>query len=129
MINGEQAIRMPPKGKNILQFQNHHMQMPVPFVIYADFDAFTEKVTGCEPCGDKSYKVVGCYNDNYTKPVKIYRGEDSINKFMQQMLLEVQYCQKIISTKFKKPLNMTNEEEQEFETAVECHISLSIRPS
>ena len=24
---------------------------------------------------------------------------------------------------------MTNEEEQEFETAVECHISLSIRPS
>ena len=35
--------------------------------------------------------------------MKIYRGEDSINKFMQQMLSEVQYCQKIISTKFKKP--------------------------
>ena len=27
-----------------------------------------------------------------------------------------------MSTKFKKPLNMTNEEEQEFETAAECHI-------
>lgn len=36
-INGEQAIMMPEKGKNILQFKNHHRQMPVPFVIYVDF--------------------------------------------------------------------------------------------
>ena len=54
--------------------------------------------------------------------MKIYRGEDSFNKLMQQMLSEVQYCQTIISTKFKKLLNMTNEEEQEFEPAAECHI-------
>lgn len=42
VINGEQAIRMPEKGKNILQFKNHHKQMKVPFVIYADFEAITE---------------------------------------------------------------------------------------
>ena len=54
--------------------------------------------------------------------MKIYRGEDSINKFMKQMLLVVQYRQEIISTNFKKPLNMTYEEEQMFKTAVECHI-------
>ena len=110
--------------------------MPAPFVIYADFEAITEKVEGCQASGAKSctdkyqkhtgcsngYKVVCCYNDKYTKPVKIYRGEDSINTFMQQMLSEVQYCQKIIRTKFKKPLNMTNEEEQMFKAAVECHI-------
>ena len=110
--------------------------MPAPFVIYADFEAITGKVQGCQPSGAKSYtekyqkhtgcsygyKVVCCFYDKYTKPVKIYRWEDSINKFMQQMLSEVQYCQKIISTKFKTPLNMTNEEEQMFKTAVECHI-------
>lgn len=28
VINGGQAIRMPQKGKNTLQFQNHHRQMP-----------------------------------------------------------------------------------------------------
>ena len=28
VINGEQAIRMPQKGKNTLQYQNHHRQMP-----------------------------------------------------------------------------------------------------
>ena len=83
VINGEQAIRMPQKGKNILQLQNHHKQMPVPLVIYADFEAITEKVQGCQPSTSKSYsdkyqkhtgcsygyKVVCCYHDTYTKGV------------------------------------------------------------
>ena len=47
VINGEQAIRMhTKKGNNISQFQNYHKQMLVPFVIYADFEAITEKETG-----------------------------------------------------------------------------------
>ena len=37
MINGKQAINMPKKGENILRFNNFHKQLPVPFVIYADF--------------------------------------------------------------------------------------------
>ena len=49
IINGEQAIRIPEKGKNTLKFQNHHKQMSVPFVIYADFEAITEKIQGCQP--------------------------------------------------------------------------------
>lgn len=49
VINGEQAIRMPKEGNNILQFKNLHRQMPVPFVTYADFEAITEKIDGCLP--------------------------------------------------------------------------------
>ena len=96
MISGEQAISMPKKKNNILQFQNYHKQMLVPFVINADFEAITEKVQGCQPNSTKSYtekyqkhtgcsygyKVVCCYDDAYTKPVRVYRGEDSIKKFM-----------------------------------------------
>ena len=41
---------------------------------------------------------------------------------MEKMLSEAQYCQKIISTKFKKPLMMPDDDEQEFKTAEECHI-------
>ena len=33
VVNGKQAIRMPKKGENILQFKNHQKQMPAPFVI------------------------------------------------------------------------------------------------
>ena len=36
------------QGENILKFNNFHKQFPVPFVIYADFEAITEKVQGCE---------------------------------------------------------------------------------
>ena len=135
VINGEQAIRM-PKEVSMVQFKNHHKQMPVPFVIYADFETITEKVSGCQLDDAKSYtdkyqkhtgcsygyRVVCCYDDAYSEPAQIYRGEDSIKTFMEQMLSEVQYCQKIISTKFNKPLQMTDEDEQQYKAAEECHI-------
>ena len=47
-INGAQAINMSKQGENILKFNNFHKQLPVPFVIYADFEAITKKVQGCE---------------------------------------------------------------------------------
>ena len=136
VINGEQAVRMPQKGNNTLQFQNYHKQMLVPFVIYADFEAFIEKIQGCQPNNTQSYtelyqkytgcsygyKVVCCYNDKYTKPVQIHRGEKPIKTFMQEKVKEVQYCQKISATKFKKPLKMSDEDEQHFQEAKECHI-------
>ena len=81
-INGKQAINMPEKGDKVY-FKNHHKQLPVPFVIYADFEALTEKIQGCQPNNEKSYteayqkhtdcgngyKVVCCYDDKYSKPV------------------------------------------------------------
>ena len=81
-------------------------QLSVPFVIYADFEAITEKVDSCQPNNEKSYteayqnhkdcgygyKVVCCYDDKYSKPVQIYRGENAIYKFMENMLEEVNWC-------------------------------------
>ena len=42
-VNGTQAIKMPDKNNNILKFNNFHKQLPVPFVIYADFEAINHK--------------------------------------------------------------------------------------
>ena len=47
-INGVQAINMPKQGENVLKFNNFHKQLPVLFVIYADFEAITKKVQGCK---------------------------------------------------------------------------------
>ena len=72
VINGKQAIEMPKKGKNILR--------------YADLDAITEKVRGCQPKDNKlftesyqkhtdcvyGYKVVCFCDEIYSKPVQIY---------------------------------------------------------
>ena len=96
---------------NFIQFSQ-----PEPFVIYADFEAITETVYGCHPDDAKSYtdkyqkhtgcsygyKLVCCYDDKYSKRVKIYRGENSISYFMLDMLSKVEYCQKMIATDFQK---------------------------
>ena len=135
-VNGTQAIKMPDKDKNILKFNNFHKQQAVPFVIYADFEAITEKISGCKPNNDKSYteayqkhtdcgygyKVVCCYDDKHTKPVQIYRGEKAVYKFMEAMLEEVKYCKKTMKKCFNKPLKMTNDDVDKFEKATKCHI-------
>ena len=90
---------MPEQGDNILKFNNFHKQLPVPFLIYADFEAITKKVQGCkqseemkkdkdrrsytevyqthEDCG-YGYKVVCCYKKKYSKPIQTYRGENAV---------------------------------------------------
>ena len=135
-VNGTQAIKMPNKDNNILKFNNFHKQQPVPFVIYADFEAITEKIHGCQQKGNKSYteayqrhtdcgygyKVVCCYDDKYTKPIQLYRGEKAVYKFMENILEEVKYCKRVMKKYFNKPLRMTEENEQEFKKATTCHI-------
>ena len=134
-INGEQAIRMPEEGENVT-FRNHHKQLPAPFVIYADFEAITEKVNSCQPSDKKSYtearqkhtdcgygyKVVCCYDDEFSKPVQVFRGENAVYKFMENMLEEVDWCKQTMEKHFNKPLVMTKENEADFQKATKCHI-------
>lgn len=77
MINGKQAIKILDKDYNILKFNN---------LIYADFEAITVKPNNKSyaetyqkhtDCG-YGYKVVCCYDDKYSKPVQIYRGENTL---------------------------------------------------
>ena len=122
-INGKQSIEMPEPGSTIT-FTNYRRQLPAPFVIYADFEAITEKVS--EKAQQKSsteqyqkhtdcgygYKVVCCYDDKFSKPIKVFRGEKAVHKFMKDMLVEVKYCQKVVKTHFIKHLEITDEDEE-----------------
>ena len=86
---------MPEKGNNA----------PFTFLIYADFEAITEKVHKCVPdnyesyteayqkhidCGH-GYREVCCYDDKYSQPVQIYRGENAVYKIMEKIIKEVDY--------------------------------------
>ena len=135
LINGTQAIKMPVAGSKIY-FKNHKTMLPAPFVIYADFEAITEKIDGCQPSDGKSYtstyqshkacgygyKLVCRYDNKYSKPVEIYRGEDAIDKFIVQMMREVKDCRRIVREQFQKQLNMTDENERDFQNATKCNI-------
>lgn len=80
--------------------------MPVPFVIYADFEAITEKVQSCSPedsssyteayqkytdCGC-AYKLVCCYDDKDSKDFQTFRDENTVYRFQEQMFDESKYC-------------------------------------
>ena len=135
-LNGTQAVKMPTKDNSILKFNNYHKQQPVPFVIYADFEALLQKVERGQPDSDKlyteefqrhidcgsAYKVVCCYDDKYSKDICIYRGENAVYKFLEQMLEEVNYCKDIVKREFNKPLKMTDDDELCFRLEEKCHI-------
>ena len=134
-VNGAQAIKM-PKANDKVHFKNYHKGLKAPFVIYADFEAINEKVHGCQPNNDKSYtesyqrhkdsgygyKVVRCYDDKYSKPVQIYRGENAVHKFMEKMLEEVEWCKKMKHKHFNKNMILTKVDEQNFKNADKCYI-------
>ena len=96
-INGSRLLKM-PKADDMVYFKNYHKRLEALFVIYADFEAINKKVHGCQPNNDKSntesyqkhkdcgygYKVVCHYDDKYSKPVQIYRGENAVHKFMKK---------------------------------------------
>ena len=113
-LNGSQAITMPPEGSKI-SFGNFYKTRPAPFVIYADFEAITEKIGTCQPPNDKSftttyqshqacsygYKVVCLLDDSLSKPVRTYRGRDAIEQSINRMFKEVNRCRHVIYHKKK----------------------------
>ena len=144
VVNGVQAVELTepyidrhgqeriPSG----YFNNYHKQLPVPFVIYDDFDSITEKMSTCTPSDENSYtekyqkhtacsfgyKVVCHHDKKYSKDVVIYRGSDPVGEFLKCMNREVQNCQKVIGENFNKPLKMSREDEINFRKATHCHI-------
>ena len=135
--NNKSAVVIMPEPNTMLYFKNYHKQLPIPFVVYADFECFTKPMNSCSPNPKESY------NDNYqkhepsgfcfyvkgivdkkTKPI-IYtkKSEDEdIAKVFVEKLTEVT---KGIYNDFylrPKPLIMNSKTQKSFEQAVKCHI-------
>ena len=143
-INGTQAVRMPEvfkdkDGKERIPkayFNNYKKMLPAPFVIYADFEALTEKIDGCQPSSDSSYtssyqshqacsfayKVVCSYSKKYSKSLVHYRGRDAARLFIQKMFYEVEDAQRVIRDEFNKPLVMADRDKESFSKSDKCYI-------
>ena len=116
---------MPSKGKDYIKFKNHPNQMPVPYVIYADFESIIKPITA--KVGDKSeitneheawefgYQVVR-YDSKAEEPV-IYRREDVVEVFLTHLDCDVSNINNTFA--HPKPTVMTN---QDFEKATHCWI-------
>ena len=59
--NNATAVVKMPEPNTMLYFKNYHKQLPIPFVVYADFECFTKPMNTCSPNPKDSY------NYNYQK--------------------------------------------------------------
>ena len=124
-INGKQSVKL---KSGSIKFKNHFKKLSAPFKIYADFESvlrrvksndrknnssYTEKYQKHIPCSFV-YKVV-CIDDKFSKPVVLYRGKNSVYRFIQTILEEYDYCKKVIKRCFNKNLVMSVGDEKGFD--------------
>ena len=124
--NSACKIEVPKPGETIT-FKNFKKSMRVPFVIYADFEdsatpnpekSYTEKYQKHTQSGF-CYYVKKLGEENYAEPV-VYRGEDCVQKFCEMIEEEVKEIAEIYKNII--PLEMTAEDNEKFQSAVDCHI-------
>ena len=119
-INGTQSVDV---EQGIIKFGNYSKQLPVPFKIYADFECNLQDTDIYQgSCTKKyhddvpysyAYKIV-CTEDRFSKPIVIYRGENTAYEFIKGILEEYKYCKNIMKKHFNKNLIMSKEEEYLF---------------
>ena len=126
-----------PQPKTTLHFKNYYKQLPIPFVVYADFECFTKPMNSCSPNPKDSY------NYNYQKHIpsgfcfyakgiagkrikpiiytKTSEHEDVAKVFIEKLteltkgIYNDFYCR-------PKPLVMNSKTQKEFNDVVNCHI-------
>ena len=57
-----------------------------------------------------------------SKDVVLYRGRNAVNKFIEAILKEYDYCKKVLNKHFNKNLTMSAEEEEKFKSSNSCWI-------
>ena len=136
--NNQTALIKMPDTNKFLHFKNYYKQLPVPFVVYADFECFTKPMNSCCPNPKDSY------NYNYQKhepsgfcfyaksivpgihikPIIYTKNseDEDIAKIFVEKITEVTkgiyndfYCR-------PKPLKLNSKEQKLFEKAKTCHI-------
>ena len=132
VINGKQSVKL---ESGFISFKNYSKQIPVPFKIYADVQCILKNVDSSINNNDISYKknitimflvvllIKLCVLIIYiAKRLLLYRGRNTVNKFIRLILNEYNYCRKLMKRYFCKNLIMSAEENELFEMTNICCI-------
>ena len=137
----EMPIRVDDEGNTFpvyIKFNHFHKKMRVPFVVYADFECFTEKIDTCQPEEGKSFTnqyqkhspsgfsyLIKCFDDNILAPhLRHYTAESPDDNIPRLFIESLEKDIKEIYNKFKKPkkMVMTREDRMTYKKATHCHI-------
>ena len=137
----EMPIRVDDEGNTFpvyIKFNHFHKKMRVPFVVYADFECFTEKIDTCQPEEGKSFTnqyqkhspsgfsyLIKCFDDGILAPhLRHYTAESPDDNIPRLFIESLEKDIKEIYNKFKKPkkMVMTREDKMTYKKATHCHI-------
>ena len=130
------AVKMPPRNAK-LSFNNYHKQLPIPFVVYADFECFTKPMNTCCPNPEDSYNynyqkhepsgfclyIKGIVPNIFT-PITYTKQRDNDN-IAEIFVSKLEKITNRLYNEFyrhPKPLKLTKEEQLSFTKAENCHI-------
>ena len=136
--NHEAVKTVMPEHGTILKFRHFSHSMRVPFVVYADFECFTEPVSGCMPASDcssttkyQSHKPSGfsflikCFDDSIFAPILVSQTAESPSSNIPQLFIE-RLEEEIVDLygkfKFAKKMVMSPKDRLVYQNAQECHI-------
>ena len=125
-------------GPKYIYFKNFYKKQRVPFVVYADFECFTEKIDTCQPKDTKSFTnryqkhrpsgfsyLIKCFDDNILSPKLVHYTAESPNDNVPQLFIEsLEEDIKEIYNRFKIPkkMVMTAKDKINYKKATICHI-------
>ena len=134
--NESVAVKMPPRNSKIC-FNNYYKQLPIPFVVYADFECFTKPMNTCCPNPEDSYNYnyqkhepsgfclyIKGIGPNIIKPIT-YTKKKSIDKIAEIFVSKLaKITNKIYNDFYRrpKPLKLRKQEQISFDKAETCHI-------
>ena len=134
--NKSSFVKMPKQGTS-LHFKNYYKQLPIPFVVYSDFECITKTMSSCCPNPEDSYSYNYqkhepsgfCFyakgiSGKRIKPIiytKSSEDEDVSKIFIEKL---VDLTKGIYEDFYRnpKPLVMTPETQKEVNNAVDCYI-------
>ena len=125
-------------GPKYIFFKHHYKKQRVPFVVYADFECFTEKIDTCQPKDTKSFTnryqkhrpsgfsyLIKCFDDNLFCPKLVQYTAESLNDNVPRLFIEsLESDIKEIYNRCKIPkkMLMTPEDKINYKKATICHI-------
>ena len=129
-------IEMPQEG-SVLKFENFVRSMRVPFVVYADFESFTQQLDTSQPNPECSYTkqyqkhipsgfcyYIKCFDDSVYKREPVLYTKQSEDEDVAQIFVEMleKDLKEIYATCGKAEMVLTPEEQKAFRKATTCWI-------
>ena len=129
-------IEMPQEG-SVLKFENFVRSMRVPFVVYADFESFTQQLDTSQPNPECSYTkqyqkhipsgfcyYIKCFDDSVYKREPVLYTKQSEDEDVAQTFVEMleKDLKAVYAANGKAEMVLTPEEQKAFRKATTCWI-------